>query len=118
MTLTHEVLPDGVAVIRAAGRATVDTESSRDDWFDIIDKLIAAGHRRIVIDLKNVRYLDSTRLGWLIAAHVKIQREGGQSAFIVSERIEDLLRMVFGPEADRTFKVAPTIEEAAAALSG
>jgi anti-sigma B factor antagonist len=67
---------DGITVIELAGRLTVN------DRPGLLKGAVSAaadrGARQIVLDLSSVKYIDSTRLGELIAAHVTLSRLGGQ----------------------------------------
>lgn len=67
---------DGITVIELSGRLTVN------DRPGLLKGAVAAaverGARRIVLDLSKVKYIDSTRLGELIAAHVTLSRLNGQ----------------------------------------
>ena len=67
---------DGVTVIALSGRLTVN------DRPGVLKGTVAAasdrGARQIVLDLSGVQYIDSTRLGEVIAAHVSLSRLGGR----------------------------------------
>ena len=48
----------------------------------------------MVLDLSGVQYIDSTRLGELIASHVAVSRHGGVLTFARTPiRVSDLLAM-------------------------
>ena len=54
----------------------------------------AAGARQIVLDLSGVQYIDSTRLGEVIAAHVSLSRLGGRLQLAaVPARVTELFAM-------------------------
>ncbi len=42
-----------------------------------IDRLLAAGERRVVVDLERCTFLDSSALGDLIGAQTRLRRSGG-----------------------------------------
>ena len=53
---------------------------------------VKRGARHVLLDLGGVHYIDSTRLGELIAAHVSLSRQGGQLRLVATPaRIMDLL---------------------------
>jgi anti-anti-sigma factor len=54
------VLEEGVPVLRAA-----------------IDRLLAAGHTDLVLNLRDITYVDSCGIGLLIAKLVSVRRGGG-----------------------------------------
>ena len=50
------------------------------------------GARNVLIDLSGVHYIDSTRLGELIAAHVTVSRQGGRLKLVrTPQRVVELL---------------------------
>ena len=52
---------------------------------DIKDKLLGAvraGHDRIIIDLKDVEYIDSSGLGVLVVTHKEARERGGRIAVV------------------------------------
>jgi anti-sigma B factor antagonist len=58
----------------------------------IIRRLLAAGHRKIFLNMAQVRWVDSLGIGELIAAHVAVARVGGQIKLLkVRENIKTLL---------------------------
>jgi anti-sigma B factor antagonist len=79
-----------VAHIALRGRVTVS------DRPGLLKQAVAAsvdeGARHVLLDLSGVRYIDSTRLGELIAAHVTVSRHGGRLKLIgTPARIVELL---------------------------
>ena len=57
--------------------------------------LAASGVRDVMIDLKNVRMIDSCGLGLLIAAHNSLHKTGGRLSVIhASADLMDLFRMM------------------------
>lgn len=59
---------------------------------DTIRRLLAAGHRKIFLNLAQVRWVDSEGIGELVAAHVAVTRAGGQIKLLkVRDRIRELL---------------------------
>jgi len=65
---------------------------SADAVRDIIRRLLAEGHRKILLNMAQVRWIDSRGIGELVAALVAVAREGGQiKLLMVRENIEELL---------------------------
>ena len=95
----------GVRVLSARGEFVGGKET------DLLRETLAseaeAGTSRLLIDLENVQYLNSTALGVLIAAHTNFSRRGGVLALCnVSEGINNIfvitkLSRVFSVYADR-----------------
>ena len=67
---------DGIYLLTLSGRLVLGEESS--GLVTMIDKLLASGATRIVINLEQVKYVDSAGLGALIDAHRKTKAEGGR----------------------------------------
>ena len=79
-----------------------------------VEDVVRRNVKDVVIDLSGVAYVDSTRLGELIAAHVTISRAGGRLKLAgVPARVLELLRLA---GLDRVFHRSETVEEASASL--
>jgi anti-sigma B factor antagonist len=72
----QERVTNEVGILRLAGRLTVNDQPGL--LKQAIADLGRKGARHVILDLGGVRYLDSTRLGELIAAHVMLSRNGGR----------------------------------------
>ena len=83
---TREV--DSVTVVDFSGRA-IDTDGSLRD---AMAQLLAGGHRRIVFNLAELEYLDSTALGELVACQLRAIRSGASLKLAnAGRRVTDLL---------------------------
>jgi anti-sigma B factor antagonist len=81
-----------VAVLTLGGRLTVNDEPGQ--LKSAVAKVLSQGARHVVLDLAGVLYIDSTRLGELIASHVAVTRQGGQLKFArTPTRVTELLQM-------------------------
>ena len=59
---------------------------------DKIQSLLHQGHKKLVLDLGGVSYVDSAGLGQLVQAHVTASKNGGALKLInVTKRLNDLL---------------------------
>jgi anti-sigma B factor antagonist len=65
---------DGVSVVALSGRIVLGEESS--SLRERVKSLLAAGKKKIVLNMNNVTYIDSAGLGMLVAAHVSAKHEG------------------------------------------
>lgn len=82
----------GTTVLELTGRLTVNDRPGllKGAVADAVDR----GARRVVLDLGSVKYIDSTRLGEVIAAHVSLSRVGGQLRLAATPpRIAELFAM-------------------------
>jgi len=68
------------------------TGESADRVRAIIRRLLTEGHRKILLDMAQVRWVDSMGIGELVSAMVSVTRAGGQIKLLkVRENIKDLL---------------------------
>ena len=83
---------DGVVIISLSGKIMGGPEAGQIN--DQINNLIDAGKIRIIIDLKQVEWMNSSGLGILIGAITTLRNNGGKMILAnVSERIENLLKI-------------------------
>lgn len=88
--MIEERLNGGVTVLDIVGRLTID--QSAEHLKDKINSLISQGRTKIVVNLKNVPYIDSGGLGQLIASYGSVMKAGGAMKLLnVNSRNHDLL---------------------------
>ena len=68
---------DGVSVVTLDGRIVLGEES--DSLREKLKSLIAEGKKKIVLNMANIKYIDSAGLGTLVAAHLSAKTQGGAS---------------------------------------
>ncbi len=79
---------------------------------------IEAGKRRLVLDLTQVTFIDSTAIGVLIGALVRLQDAGGGSVTVVCDEYnKKVLRIFEIAGVDNLIEVHGTREEALTALA-
>jgi len=81
-----------VTVLDISGRITLGEGSVmlRDIVRDLADK----GNKRIILNLGEVNYIDSSGLGELVKTHTTIRNKGGELKLAnLNKRVNDLLRM-------------------------
>src|ERR1700737_1972829 len=69
---TREV--DGVTVVALDGRIVLGEESNA--LREKVKSLVAEGKKKIVLNMENVSFIDSTGLGTLVAAHHSAKGQG------------------------------------------
>jgi anti-sigma B factor antagonist len=83
---------EGIVIVRLNGRLTVGPEVGT--FRERMQKLFDSGRRSIILDMKDVDYIDSTGLGALVMAHTSQQRAGGKIKLLnLSRRSIELLVM-------------------------
>ena len=114
MSLKANVRHSGdVAIVDLAGRIRLgeDTGLVRNT----IKELIASGHKNVLLNLKDVNYIDSSGLGEMVGAYASVSQAGGKIKLLnVHDRVSDLLQVTklytvfvaFSDEAEalRSFK--------------
>ena len=65
---------DGVAIVGLDGRVVLGEESNA--FREQVKSMLAAGKKKIVLNMKNVTYIDSAGLGALVAAHHSAHLQG------------------------------------------
>ena len=86
-----EQRPSGdVIILDRRGKLTI---GSGDELLkDKINSLIQQGHKRLLLNLAAVPYVDSAGLGAIVSSYTTVSREGGSLKLLgLTSRIEDLL---------------------------
>ena len=65
---------DGVTVVALDGRIVLGEESNA--LREKLKSLIAEGKKKIVLNMDNIKYIDSAGLGTLVAAHCSAKTKG------------------------------------------
>ena len=73
LKMTDRVV-DGVAVVALEGRIVLGEESNA--LREKVKSLLAAGQKKIVLNMSNVTYIDSSGLGTLVASHSSTRGQG------------------------------------------
>jgi anti-sigma B factor antagonist len=81
-----------VTVIDAAGRITLGENTT--SFRDMIRELTAGGRKKILLNLADVTYIDSSGIGELIAAYTTVKHQGGAVKLLnLTKRVYDLLHI-------------------------
>jgi anti-sigma B factor antagonist len=73
LKITERVV-DGVTVVALEGRVVLGEESTA--LREKVKSLLTAGQKKIVLNMDNVTYIDSSGLGTLVAAHTSARSQG------------------------------------------
>lgn len=83
---------DGVTVVDMSGRITLGEGSVvlRDTIRDLVGK----GQKKILLNLGDVTYIDSSGIGELVSAFTAVRREGGELKLLnLTKKVHDLLQI-------------------------
>ncbi len=82
----------GVTILDCSGRFTLGEGSST--FRNTIKELVTKGNRLILVDLGEVRYVDSSFIGELFSAFGAVKQSGGVFKLLnLTRRINDLLQV-------------------------
>lgn len=83
---------DGVSVVALDGRIQLGEESNA--LREKLKSLLAAGKKKIVLNMANVEYIDSAGLGALVAAHVTAKTQGASVRLCnLGQKFHDILQL-------------------------
>jgi anti-sigma B factor antagonist len=103
-----EKLVNDILILDIHGRLVLgeETEALRER----VKRLIAAGHKRIIFDLKELSYLDSSGLSTLISSFVSVRNQGGHLKLVkLTQRVNDLMQIT---KLSTVFEIYDSMEEA------
>jgi anti-sigma B factor antagonist len=81
-----------VTVIDVTGRITLGEGSS--NLRDGIRDLVAKGNKKILLNLGDVSYIDSSGIGELVSGFTSVANQGGQLKLLnLTKRVRDLLQI-------------------------
>ena len=81
-----------VTVMDATGRITLGEGSS--SFRDSIRDLTAKGQKKLLLNLGDVSYIDSSGIGEMVSAFTSVTNQGGQLKLLnLTKRVKDLLQI-------------------------
>jgi anti-sigma B factor antagonist len=83
---------DDITIVDLKGRITLGEGSVtvRDTVHDLLSK----GRKRILLNLGNVNYIDSSGIGELVSAYTAAKKQGGELKLLnLTKKIHDLLQI-------------------------
>ena len=91
MSMTFKVREvGGVTIVDLSGKITMGDGSPtlREE----VQKLLAEGKKKIVLNLAEVNYIDSSGLGELVSSYTSVKNSGGELKLLnLTSRVRDLL---------------------------
>src|SRR5579859_5208208 len=89
--MSHRQVGD-VTVVDATGRITLGEGASA--FRDMIRDLAAKGNKKILLNLSEVSYIDSSGIGEMVSGFTTVTNNGGQLKLVgLSKRVKDLLQI-------------------------
>ena len=83
---------DGVTIVDLSGRITLGEGSTM--LRDIVRDMIAKGNNKILLNLGDVTYIDSSGIGELVSAFTTVRNGGGELKLLnLTKKVHDLLQI-------------------------
>ena len=83
---------NGVTIVDMSGRITLGEGSVI--LREAVKDLLAKGQKKILLNLGDVSYIDSSGIGELVSAFTSVRREGGELKLLkLTKKVHDLLQI-------------------------
>jgi anti-sigma B factor antagonist len=91
MTITTREVSH-VTIVDINGRITLGDETGQ--LRDAVHNLIAAGKKKIVLNLAHVDYIDSSGVGELVSSYTTVRNAGGELKLLsLTKKVQDVLNV-------------------------
>jgi anti-sigma B factor antagonist len=93
MTMTTSTRQRGdVTIVDISGRIALGEESA--GLRDLVTSLLQKGDRKILLNLADVSYIDSSGLGTLVSAFTSVKKQGGELKLLnLTNKVNDLMQV-------------------------
>lgn len=108
----REIAPDSI-VLEFAGRLAAGSESQ--ELQSKVEAMIAQGRKKIILDLTELKYMDSTGLGTVVSCFTKTRQAGGQLR--VAGANKTILNLFKITRLDKVLALDETVDAAVSNLS-
>ena len=108
LTINQRTVGD-VSILDLSGKITIGAGNVQ--LRDAVRKLIEGGHKKILLNLGDVSYVDSSGIGELVSAFTTVRNQGGELKLLnLTKKVHDLLQItklytVFDVKDDETAAV-------------
>ena len=83
---------EGVIVVDLSGRIKLGEGSSV--LRETVKDLLAKGHKKILLNLGDISYIDSSGIGELVSAFTSVRNQGGELKLLhLTKKVHDLLQI-------------------------
>jgi anti-sigma B factor antagonist len=111
--VARSALDSGVVVLALSGTMTMGNQLQKFEWD--IQELLKNNQNRIVLDISDVSYLDSSAIGVLVGSHGKVRDSGGDLRLAgATARIASIFKMT---GIDSLLHLDPSRDAAISALA-
>jgi anti-sigma B factor antagonist len=107
--------PDDVYVVRVAGEVDMSHE---EELRTELRRAVEADANGIVVDLTRCEFIDSSAIRALLLSREEKKPERGSESLAVAASSQQILRILSVMGLDQVLPIEPTVDQAAAALSG
>jgi anti-sigma B factor antagonist len=89
-TSTRQV--GGVTIVDIRGRVVLGEESAA--LRDLVCDLLSKGHKKILFNLADVNYIDSSGLGHLVSAFTSVRKQQGELKLLnLTNKVQDVMQI-------------------------
>lgn len=89
-TITRQL--GGVMIVDISGRIELGEESAA--LRDLVCDLLSKGDKKILLNLGDVHYIDSSGLGSLVSAFTRVRKQGGELKLLnLTNKVTDLMQI-------------------------
>ncbi len=83
---------DGITIVDCSGRITLGEGSVT--LRDTIGQLLSKDQKKILLNLGDVNYIDSSGIGELVSAYTTVRKQGGDLKLLnLTKKVHDLLQI-------------------------
>ena len=83
---------NGITLVDLSGRITLGEGSAT--LRDMVKELLNKGHVKIVLNLGDVNYIDSSGIGELVSGFTTVKNQGGELKLLhLTKKVQDLLQI-------------------------
>lgn len=106
-TSTREVA--GVTIVDISGRIVLGEESAA--LRELVSSLLSKGHKKVLLNLADVNYIDSSGLGNLVSSFTSARKQSGELKLLnLNSKVHDVMQIT------RLFTVFEVFDNEAAAV--